>query len=117
MALAVEAPLNNNSRSFVTKSVPGISREPFDQILQGHPYRPALQPHQIYTITNFFQSKVIAENCRKYRLGQFRVEFLQNGLSKDQEILHTYQEQLAMDKPVRYDVTSCKMQLNTAQSE
>ena len=36
----------------------------------------------------YFRSEVIGKNSRKYRLRRLRVEFLENGLSQDHEVLY-----------------------------
>ena len=46
------------------------------------------------------------KNCRKYRLGRLRVEFLENGFRNEHEILRTYRGKRP-HKHARYDVTSC----------
>ena len=76
------------------------------QILHGHPYRHSLQPHLIWHII-FFRSKVIAKKkTKKYRLRWLRVEFLENSLSEDHEILQLIQDRRP-HKPAWYDITNC----------
>ena len=48
-----------------------------------------------YDVTNYFQSEVIAKNYCKYNLRQLQVEFLQNSLSEDHEILQASRGHLA----------------------
>ena len=46
-------------------------------------------------ITSFLKSEVIAENCRICRLRPLTIEFLENGLREDQQILNRYRRQSA----------------------
>ena len=76
--------------SFDTKSAPRISPEPFD--LQSPNFTwtsiPTLSvatPHCLLPVGSYS-----GKACRKYRLQRLRVEFHENGLSEDHEILHTY---------------------------
>ena len=43
--------------------------------------------HTWYDVNSYFRSAVIAKNCRKCLLRRLRVEFFENGSSKDQEIV------------------------------
>ena len=58
-------------------------------ILRGHLHTDLLYTQSGYDITNYLWSEVIAKKCQKCRLRRLRVEFLQNGLIEDYQILHT----------------------------
>ena len=64
-------------------------------ILQPQPYTNMLYNHTRYDVTSYLRSELLAINCRKHHLRQLRVEFLENGLCKDHEILRTYWGQSA----------------------
>ena len=61
-----------------------------------------------YDITRYFQSAFmdVRKNGRKCLLQKFRVEFMENGLSKGHNILHIYRGQ-PVSQSAGYDVTSC----------
>ena len=87
------------------------------QILHGHPCRPNLQlhrirHHQVLPVSIYRSSK----NARKCSIRRLRVEFLENGLSVDHEILRSCRTQSATQTcRIWHDwllLVDCKIQLN-----
>ena len=85
-------------RSFEIKWTPRISREPFDlKSTEFHTdiHIDRLQQHRICHHKLLPVGSYREKNGGKCHIRRFRVEFLQNGLGKNHEILHTYLRQLA----------------------
>ena len=86
------------SCSFVTKSAHRISRESFNQ------ESPNFTMTSSPTYSSFVTSLTAScrklsrkKNCRQYHLRRLLVEFVENGLSKDYEILLAYRAQVAFE--------------------